>query len=114
VSITRIRVRSPRAAVTLLRRLTGIRRQLDTTAGLSTWALRAQPLRMTFTTYGVFEDRRALAAFVRSAAHAEAMTALRGRIPAIASRTMTRRGADLPRGWRAIDAALDAPRPVAA
>lgn len=114
MSLTRIRVRSPRAALMLLRRVRGIRRQLGTTTGLASWALRAQPLRMTFTTCGVFEDRRALAAFVRSAAHAEAMSALGGQIPAVASRTMTLSGADLPRGWRAVDAALDAPSTVAA
>lgn len=107
VSITRLRVRSPRTVLAFLRRLGPVQAQLRDTPGLVAFGLRAQLLRMTFSTYGVFEDRRALAAFVRSSAHGEAMRALRGRLPSVESRITTMSGADLPDGWAAITNALE-------
>ena len=99
VSTTRIRVQSPRAALTLLRRLGPVRSQLGNTPGLAVFGLRAQLLRLTFTTYGVFDDRRALAAFVRSAAHDDAMKALSGQIARFESRMATLQGVELPTSW---------------
>ena len=109
VSITRLRVRSPRTALAFFRRLGPVQAQLRDTPGLVAFGLRAQLLRMTFSTYGVFEDRRALAAFVRSSAHGEAMRALRGRLPSIESRITTMRGAELPEDWTTIANALETP-----
>lgn len=109
VSITRLRVRSPRVALSFFRRLGPVQAQMRDTPGLVAYGLRAQLLRMTFSTFGVFEDRHALAEFVRSTAHGEAMRALRGRLPSIESRIATTRGADLPLDWSAITARLETP-----
>ena len=114
VSTTRIRVKSPRAALTLLRRLGPVQTQLRTAPGLVVFGLRAQLLRLTFSTYGVFDDRRALTAFVRSGAHAEAMQVLAGRISRFESRLTTVAGADLPTDWTAITGHLTAAEPARA
>ena len=112
VSTTRIRVKSPRAALTLLRRLGPVQTQLRAAPGLVVFGLRAQLLRLTFSTYGVFDDRRALAAFVRSGAHAEAMQVLSGRIARFESRLTTVAGTDLPTDWSAIHDHLSAAEPA--
>ena len=114
VSTTQIRVRSPRAALTLMRRLGPVQTQLRTAPGLVVFGLRAQLLRLTFSTYGVFDDRRALTAFVRSGAHAEAMQVLAGRISRFESRLTTVAGADLPTDWPTITEHLTAAEPARA
>ena len=113
VSVTQLRVRSPRAALAFFRRLRPVHAQLGDTPGLVTFGLRAQLLRMTFLTYGVFTDRRALATFVRSSAHGETMHALAGRLPEVESRTAVIAGAELPTDWNAITAMLETARDAA-
>jgi len=106
VSVTRLKVRSPRTALSFFRRLSPVQRQMRNSPGLVAYGLRAQLTRMTFFTYGVFEDRRSLVEFVGSEAHGEAMSALRGRLPQVESRTIPTTGGELPANWTEIAALL--------
>ncbi|MEM7140589.1 MAG: hypothetical protein AAF548_06090 [Actinomycetota bacterium] len=106
VVATRITTRNPITAVAILRSVGAMRRQLDHTAGLHRYGLRAQLLRLHFTTFAVFDDRSSMAAFLRSGAHGDAMRGLAARLGHIEARTASRRAADVPRDWPTIDAFL--------
>ncbi|MEZ5166760.1 MAG: hypothetical protein R2695_09785 [Acidimicrobiales bacterium] len=107
VATTVLTVRSPRIALAFFRRLGGVTQQMRRADGMVRFGLRAQLLRMTFSTYGVFDDRRALTAFMRGEAHGEAMQALGGRLHHVTARTLERRGDDLPRTWKQVIALRD-------
>lgn len=107
VVVTRLRVRTLRSGIRFFRALGPVQTQMGSTPGLHGWALKARLLTMTFGTYGVFASRRAVADFVGSGAHREAMKALRGRMGGPTEMiTTTLRGADLPQTWPEIDELL--------
>ena len=107
VVATRLTVRNPATALAVFRRLPAIRRQLRGTTGLARYGLQASLLRMRFTTFAVFDDRRALAAFLGDGAHGEAMRSLGGRFRSVEARTLGRRGDAIPTTWKAIHALLE-------
>lgn len=112
VVITRLVVRNPLTALGLFRFLPKVQRQLRATDGLAHFGLKAVLLRMRFSTFAVFESRRALAAFMSSGAHGDAMKSLGGRFRSVEACTVTRRGAEVPTSWNEIHALLEAtPRP---
>jgi len=108
VSVTRLQIRSPRTALSFFRRLGPVQRQMRNSPGLVSFGLRAQLLKMTFSTYGVFEDRKAMVAFVSSAAHGDAMQSLRGGFHQVESRTVVTTGAEIPADWATINGLLTA------
>lgn len=102
VATTRFTVRSPRTAWTFLARLGPVDSQIRAHDGMVAFGLRPQILRMSFSTFAVFESRRALADFVLAEVHGAAMDALRGRLHHVEARTLRLPGAEIPRDWPAI------------
>ena len=107
VMATRITVRRPGHALAVIRKVNPMRDQLRETPGLRRYGLKADLLRMQFTTFAVFDDRPSLSSFIRSGVHGEAMRVLGGRLHRMEARTSTVASADIPTDWQSIEEFLN-------
>jgi len=83
----------------LFRRSRAVADQLANTPGLIGFTFRAKFLRHRFWTLSVWEDERALMAFVGKVPHLDAMTVLQSHMGESAFVRWSVRGAELPLRW---------------
>ncbi len=77
VMASRLPLKRITSTVRFFRGVSAIRKQLATTDGLVGYTLRAKPLARDYWTLSVWQDEKALRAFMRTPPHAGLMTSLR-------------------------------------